>query len=211
MRIVLVFIRACGGSDFSDNCFHLRPAVPILSAMTSPESPPLPAERCPVTTLYTEHHGWLRGWLSYRLRSWGRGVADDLAQDVFLRVLVSRDARQDGVIQQPRAYLTRIAQCVLVSWRRRHSLEQAWLEALLQLPEPEHPSPEQQSVILETLHEVDALLDTLRPRVRQAFLMATLDGMKQKAIAEALNIALPTVKQYIHQGYLVCLSRMPDA
>ncbi|WP_236211832.1 sigma-70 family RNA polymerase sigma factor [Metapseudomonas otitidis] len=179
--------------------------------MTSPESPTLPAERCPVTALYTEHHGWLRNWLSYRLRSWGRGVADDLAQDVFLRVLVSRDASQGGAIQQPRAYLTRIAQCVLVSWRRRHSLEQAWLEALSQLPEPEHPSPEQQSVILETLHEVDALLDTLRPPVRQAFLMATLDGMKQKAIAEALNIALPTVKKYIHQGYLVCLSRMPDA
>ncbi|MCM6745363.1 helix-turn-helix domain-containing protein, partial [Pseudomonas aeruginosa] len=62
----------------------------------------------------------------------------------------------------------------------------------------------------ETLHEIDALLDTLRPRVKQAFLMATLDGMKQKDIAQALGVALPTVKKFIHQAYVTCLSLMPD-
>ena len=40
--------------------------------------------------------------------------------------------------------------------------------------------------------------------------MATLDGMRQKDIAEALDVALPTVKKYIHQGFLTCLSLMPD-
>lgn len=177
--------------------------------MTPLDPSPL-TTRCAVTMLYTEHHAWLRNWLAYRLRSWGRGVADDLAHDIFLRVLVSREANTPETIVQPRAYLARIASCVLVSWRRRHSLEQAWLQALAQVPEPEHPSPELQSVILETLHEIDAVLDTLRPRVRQAFLMATLDGMKQKEIAHTLNIALPTVKKYIHEGYVACLSQMPD-
>ncbi len=81
---------------------------------------------------------------------------------------------------------------------------------LATLPEPLQPSPEQQSVIVETLHEIDALLDTLRPRVKQAFLMATLDGMKQKDIAQALGVALPTVKKFIHQAYVTCLSLMPD-
>ncbi len=119
-------------------------------------------------------------------------------------------ASSPAAIRQPRAYLTRIANCVLVSWRRRQSLELAWLEALATLPEPLQPSPEQQSVIVETLHEIDALLDTLRPRVKQAFLMATLDGMKQKDIAQALGVALPTVKKFIHQAYVTCLSLMPD-
>lgn len=185
--------------------------LPIQLTMNPLDAPPLLTDRCALTTLYVENHAWLRTWLTYRLRSWGRGVADDLAQDVFLRVLVNREANQPEAIRQPRAYLTRIANCVLVSWRRRNSLEQAWIEALLLLPEPEHPSPEQQSVILETLYEIDALLDALRPRVRQAFLMATLDGMKQKDIAQALGIALPTVKKYIHEGYVACLSQMPDA
>lgn len=172
----------------------------------------LSADRDGVATLYRENHAWLRNWLAYRLRSWGRGVADDLAHDtfLFLRILASRDGGQREAIRQPRAYLTRIANCVLVSWRRRQSLELAWLEALATLPEPLQPSPEQQSVIVETLHEIDALLDTLRPRVKQAFLMATLDGMKQKDIAQALGVALPTVKKFIHQAYVTCLSLMPD-
>ncbi|PWB31975.1 RNA polymerase subunit sigma [Pseudomonas sp. SDI] len=172
-------------------------------------SHPTPANNR-VATLYVENHAWLRNWLAYRLRSWGRGVADDLAHDVFLRILLSPDARQPEPIRQPRAYLTKIANCVLVSWRRRQSLELAWLDALATLPEPQQPSPEQQSVILESLHEIDALLDTLKPRIRQAFLMATLDGMKQKDIAAALNIALPTVKKYIHAAYVTCLSLLPD-
>lgn len=158
--------------------------------------------------LYSEHHGWLQNWLRGKLGS--AADAADLAQDTFLRILASHDAAQREAIRQPRAYLTRIATCVLISWRRRQSLELAWLEALATLPEPLQPSPEQQSVIVETLHEIDALLDTLRPRVKQAFLMATLDGMRQKDIAEALDVALPTVKKYIHQGFLTCLSLMPD-
>ncbi|BAW21139.1 sigma-70 family RNA polymerase sigma factor [Pseudomonas putida] len=178
--------------------------------MNAPISPPDSTEPCSIETLYIENHAWLRNWLAYRLRSWGRGVADDLAQDTFLRVLASREGARVEPIRQPRAYLTRIANCVLVSWRRRQSLEQAWLEALLLLPEPEYPSPELQCVILETLHEIDAVLHKLRPRARQAFLMATLDGMKHKDIAVALNIALPTVKKYIHDGYLTCLTQMPD-
>ncbi|OLU24437.1 RNA polymerase subunit sigma [Pseudomonas sp. PA15(2017)] len=167
------------------------------------------SSRC-VAALYREHHAWLRGWLAYRLRSWGRDVADDLAQDVFVRILDSRSPLQPEALRQPRAYLTCIANCVLVGWRRRHSLEQAWLDALKLVPAMNHPSPEQQSVILETLHEIDALLDALRPRVRQAFLMANLDGMKQKDIARALNIALPTVKKYVREGYVACLAQMTD-
>lgn len=178
--------------------------------MSTPRSRSLRDASCDVTTLYLENHTWLRSWLAYRLQSWGRGVADDLVQDVFLRILTSQERLKADAIRQPRAYLTRLANCVLASWWRRHSLELAWLEALALLPEPLQPSPEQQSVIIETLHEIDAMLDRLRPVVKQAFLMATLDGMKQQDIARTLNIALPTVKKYIHQAYVVCLSQMPD-
>lgn len=179
--------------------------------MTTAPNPTSPStDSSTLATLYAQNHRWLRAWLAYRLRSWGRGVADDLAHDVFVRILLTPDARQAEPIRHPRAYLTRIANCVLVSWRRRQSLELAWLDALATLPPLQHPSPEQQHVILESLHEIDALLDTLKPRVRQAFLLATLDGMKQKDIATALNIALPTVKKYIHEAYVACLSLMPD-
>ena len=178
--------------------------------MNAPFSPPNSTEPCSIETLYIENHAWLRNWLAYRLRSWGRGVADDLAQDTFLRVLTSREGARVEPIRQPRAYLTRIANCVLVSWRRRQSLEQAWLEALLLLPEPECPSPELQCVILETLHEVDALLNTLPPLVKRAFLLSQISGMKYDDIALQLELSLTTVKRYIKQAFLQCLQLMPE-
>jgi len=172
---------------------------------------PIPcAEHAGVTALYLENHMWLRRWLAYRLQPAAACVADDLAQDVFLRILSSRNRFQIDSIRQPRAYLTRVAHCILVSWWRRQSLELAWLEALALLPELQQPSPEEQSLIIETLYEIDAVLDRLRKPVRQAFLMATLDGMKYKDIGRALGIALPTVKKYIHEAYLMCLSQMND-
>ncbi|MGH8816960.1 MAG: sigma-70 family RNA polymerase sigma factor [Achromobacter pestifer] len=178
--------------------------------MTAP-SPPLPsAERDSVAALYIENHAWLRNWLAYRLNSWGSSMADDLAHDTFVRILASRAGTRRESIQQPRAYLTTVAKGVLFSWMRRQTLERAWLDALATLPEPQHPSPEQQSIILETLHEIDAILDTLKPRVKQAFLMATLDGMKQQEIAQALGVSVPTIKSDIHKAYLACLSLMPD-
>ena len=109
--------------------------------MNAPFSPPHTSEQCSVETLYIENHAWLRSWLAYRLRSWGRGVADDLAHDIFLRVLTSRHDVRAEPIRQPRAYLTRIATCVLVSWRRCQSLGRAWLGGLMLLPEPGQPSP----------------------------------------------------------------------
>src|SRR5256885_4918507 len=104
------------------------------------------------------HHGWLQGWLRRRL---GNGAdAADLAQDTFVRILGVRDL---AGVQEPRAYLTTVAKGVLVNWYKRQALERAYLEALAALPEPVAPSPEQRALVLETLHEIDAMLDALPP------------------------------------------------
>ncbi|EPN48027.1 ECF subfamily RNA polymerase sigma-24 factor, partial [Pseudomonas syringae pv. actinidiae ICMP 18807] len=49
----------------------------------------------------------------------------------------------------------------------RRSLEQAYLQALAQLPEDSVPSPEQRWLLLETLQALDELLDGLSPAVRR--------------------------------------------
>jgi RNA polymerase sigma factor (sigma-70 family) len=181
------------------NCFDADPVRPT----------PFASERDNVAALYAEHHGWLRSWLCYRLSAGGKDIADDLAHDTFLRVLAGRCGCACEPILQPRAYLTTVAKGVVVSWLRRQTLERAWLDALAAMPERQHPSPERQSIILETLHEIDAMLDTVKPLAKQAFLMATVDGMKQQDIAHALKVTVPTVKSYIRKAFLACLSLMP--
>jgi RNA polymerase sigma-70 factor (ECF subfamily) len=156
-----------------------------------------------VSALYTAHHGWLQGWLRRRL---GNGAdAADLAQDTFLRILGARDL---AAVQEPRAYLTTVAKGVLVNWYRRQALERAYLEALAALPDPVAPSPEQRALVLETLHEIDAMLDALAPLVRRTFLMSQLDGMKYEEIAQQLEVSLTSVKRYMAQAFRQCLVAM---
>ena len=67
------------------------------------------------------------------------------------------------------------------------------------------PSPEAQALILETLTELDALLDRLPARVRQAFLLAQLEGLTYAVIAERLGVSERMVKKYMAQAMLHCL------
>ncbi len=154
-----------------------------------------------IRTLYLDHHGWLRERLQRRLGCLGQ--AADLAQDTFVRLLA-----QEGELErlrEPRAFLATVAQGLLANHWRRQALERAYLEALAARPEEVQPSPEDQALILETLTELDALLDRLPARVRQAFLLAQLDGLTYAVIAQRLGVSERMVKKYMAQAMLHCL------
>ena len=159
----------------------------------------------PVAELYTDHHSWLHGWLRRKLGCTHR--AADLAHDTFLRILKSGELPE---IREPRAYLTTVAKGVLVNWYQRQALEQAYLDALAMLPEALAPSEEERYLILEALHELDALLDALPPLVKRTFLLAQVGEFKYEEIAARLDISLSTVKRYMRQALRHCLERLPD-
>lgn len=155
------------------------------------------------TALYSQHHGWLHQWLRARLDN--AFDAADLAHDTFTRILAGRNVAE---IQEPRAYLVTVARGILVNWYRRRALETSFLEALALLPEPEAPSAEQQQIILETLAQVDAMLDALPPKAKRAFLLSQLEGLKYEEIAQQLECSLISVKRYMKQAFLACLTLM---
>ncbi|MET4575063.1 sigma-70 family RNA polymerase sigma factor [Ottowia thiooxydans] len=149
--------------------------------------------------LYSAHHGWLQAWLRRRL---GNSFdAADLAHDTFVRVLC-KDAPL--VIQEPRAFLTTVAQGVVFNHIRRRKIEQAYMDALALVPEEVAPSPESRAIMLETLVEIDRLLDGLPSLVRRAFLLSQLDGLRQSDIALQLGVSIPTVKRYIARALEQC-------
>ncbi|MDG9925060.1 MULTISPECIES: sigma-70 family RNA polymerase sigma factor [unclassified Pseudomonas] len=160
-----------------------------------------------VGALYRLHHGWLQGWLTSRMGN--ACEAADLAQDTFVRVLLAVGRSEPSLhldaLQEPRAYLTTVAKRVLFNHYRRQSLERAWLQAVAQLPEAEAPGPEQQLEMLEALCEIDALLDGLKPQVREAFLMAQLEGLTYAEIALRLHVCERSIKRYVAQGLAHCV------
>lgn len=158
-----------------------------------------------LSTLYSAHHGWLQGWLRLKL---GSGAdAADVAHDTFLRILQRRDRPQPHLhapLREPRAYLTRIAQGLVIDHYRRRDVEYAYLQALAAQPEPTAPSPETRLLIIDTLVRLDTALDALKPRARQAFLLAQLDGLTGPAIAAQLDVSLATVERDLASAWRAC-------
>ena len=154
-----------------------------------------------VGQLYGEHHGWLLAWLRHKLGS--AHLAADLAHDTFVRVLA---ARAHVTLLQPRAYLCTIAHGLAVNHWRRLDVERAYLDALACLPEALAPSPEERLLVLEALHQADAMLARLPHKARRAFLMHQLDGHTYAEIARELGVSERMVRKYMAQAMLQCLS-----
>ncbi|MHC6227474.1 sigma-70 family RNA polymerase sigma factor [Pseudomonas sp. X10] len=155
-----------------------------------------PAE---VDLLYQAHHTWLRGWL--RARVGCQENAADLAQDTFVRLL---HARQASPLKEPRAYLSSIARGLMIDQFRRRALERAYQESLAHLPDGEVPSEEQRLIILDTLERLDQMLHQLKPRARQAFLLAQLDGMSIPQVARQLEVSRATIERDLAKALAVC-------
>lgn len=150
--------------------------------------------------LYREHNNWLKGWLRVRLGN--AADAADLAQDTFVRVMT---ARSDAPIREPRGYLSAIARSLLIDKSRRRAIEQAYLFALAQRPEPVEVSPEVRLSIIEMLVQVDSVLDELGTRTREIFLAVQLEGMSYVAAAERFGVSVTTVKNHLIRATTRCL------
>lgn len=150
-------------------------------------------------TLYGENHGWLQDWLRRRL---GNAFdAADLAQDTFVRILVSGRVPDTA---QSRAHLTQIAKGLVIDLHRRRVLEAAYLKALAVLPENLAPSPEERALALEALLLLDAALGSLPAKVRETFMLSQLDGLTYSEIAARLDISVGAVRKYMLRAALAC-------
>lgn len=148
--------------------------------------------------LVREHHGFVRAWLR-RLTRGDAHLADDLAQDTFLRALRAADTFRGDA--QPRTWLARIAINVWHDHLRRfkaragehtQSLETICPEEARELDVPDGASP--LADIVASRVDIDRALDRLPTAERTVVLHACWGDLSQAEIAELTGMPLGSVK-----------------
>jgi RNA polymerase sigma-70 factor (ECF subfamily) len=92
---------------------------------------------------------------------------------------------------------------VIDHWRREE-IERAYLETIAHLPEGEAPDAESRALVLELLESIARMLEGLKPKVRQAFLLAQCEGLTHKQIADQLGVSVRSVERYVADALYHC-------
>jgi len=146
-------------------------------------------------TLFDRYHVALFDFLNRMTGN--RQAAEDLVQEVFLRILKYRASYRDDASFQP--WMFRIARNVRVDHALARDKAQPLSEEALQSPD-ETPGPHDRLEQELDSERLRAALLGLREDRRELIVLARYQGMKHEAIAELLGIDTGTVKVRIHRA-----------
>jgi RNA polymerase sigma-70 factor (ECF subfamily) len=157
------------------------------------------------TQWFKEWRKPVRHWLSRRA-SVPAAELDDLAQEVFLRLL---RYSEKTAVENPLGYLLRIAGNVASEWRERARVskphDQEWLEELQIEPDQE---PENSVNQARSDANVQAAVDQLPLRQRQVLLLRVNEGLTYKQIAERLELSPRIVLRDLSRAYSQLRTRL---
>ena len=113
--------------------------------------------------------------------------ADDVVQEVFVRIWVGRDKlRNDGSL---RGYLLRAV------YRTALNVQQ-----LCTYYDPDENEIIRNLYARQIADELDAVVETLSPKCREVFRMSHFEGLSNREISERLNISVSTVENHINNA-----------
>jgi RNA polymerase sigma-70 factor, ECF subfamily len=154
--------------------------------------------------LLQRHRGPVIQFLYRMVRN--RAIAEELAQNVFLRIYRSRTTYEPTA--KFTSWLFRIATHVALNWLRdrRHENNQLSLSAGLerdserQIPD-KRPTVDQILIYEVKLEEVRQAIAELPDRQRAAVIMHKYEELEYTQIAHALNCSPQTVKSLLFRAY----------
>jgi RNA polymerase sigma-70 factor (ECF subfamily) len=142
-----------------------------------------------------------------------QSAAEELAQDVFLRVYKARASYE--ATAKFSSWLYRIATNLALNWLRhsRHERNYESLDAVLphrpQLQiEDRRPTIDRVILDQDRLNEIRNAIAELPARQRAVVLMHKYEEMDYAEIARALNCTVPTVKSLLFRAYSALRTRL---
>lgn len=154
-----------------------------------------------ISRLYRESYSDLFSFLLSRLSD--RQEAQDLVQEAYLRLL---RVDRDDFVQQPRAYLYRIATNLVYEFRMKHkrgalghTSSAKSVDEFVAADNPELVAERQAA-----MHKLENVLEHQPPLYRAVLLMRKRDGMSHAEIAEKLSVSVHTVHKYLTRAVEAC-------
>ncbi|CDO35969.1 putative sigma-70 factor, ECF subfamily protein [Novosphingobium sp. KN65.2] len=149
-----------------------------------------------LTDLLCAERPWLIRFFRRQSRFASHDEADDLAQEAITRFL---RADHSTSLATPQAYLRRIAQNLLIDRAERGSTKIAERSVgLMEIHDLVAPDDQHRDLVgREELHHFNAILQQLKPRTLEIFLLSRVEGYTYKQIASKLGVTVWGVKWHM--------------
>lgn len=123
--------------------------------------------------------------------------AQDLTQDVFIKVLQREDQLRDA--EKAAQWLSRIAANTAIDFlRRKGRAALSTIEEMPELPDSSRlANPERMLLTAESHQIFQDALQTLTPRERAALVMRDVEGVDAEEVARAMGCSKATVRSHI--------------
>ena len=132
----------------------------------------------------------------------GAGDIEDLRQEVYVRVC---EAAQKQLPEQAKPFVLMTARNLLIDRVRREQVVP--IEAVADLEAlglaMDAPGPERVAIARDELRQVQAALEKLPPRCREAVILGKIEGLTGREIAHRMGIAEGTVSEHLANGIAI--------
>ena len=140
--------------------------------------------------LVKTHQGQIRAFLRRLTRN--SALADDLAQDTFLRAFQNMDKIQDGT--KTKSWLFQIAYRIFLDHIRKAKRRQNLADENMPVDDEMVGSPAGMKM------DIEQAMNTLTPEQRAAVMLCLSYGFSHSEAAKALGQPLGTVKSHVARG-----------
>ncbi len=143
--------------------------------------------------IFDKYYDNIRNFLYYR--SGNIETAEDLVQDVFLRLWENREKIREESVG---GYLYTIAANLIKNHYRRNEISYQFINSLTQKNNSE--SPEFLMEMQEFDHRLQQTLAAMPEKSRDVFLMNRIDGLTYGEIADRLQLSIKAVEKRMHKA-----------
>jgi RNA polymerase sigma factor (sigma-70 family) len=136
--------------------------------------------------------------MHYLRRHWpNQSEIEDLRQDIYVRVY---EAAQAKIPHPAKPFVFSIARNLLVDRVRREHVVPIEAVADFEAVAIEAPSPDQSAIARDELRRLQAALDALPPRCREAVILGRIEGLTGREIARRMGIGTAAVSAHLAKG-----------